>query len=117
VVVLFGGCATSPNGNSFNFEYRQDLATKPYYYIKNEGTDLYSATHFTIVVHQGVPSRVGEGAADTEKVAATVAADEAGRLGWEKWHMDYIDEHDEGWMHVVVARVTHDPGTAPTVPH
>ena len=41
-----------------------------------------------------------------KQVASTVAADEAKRRGWSNWDLNYIQERDQGWMHIVVAVVT-----------
>jgi hypothetical protein len=40
------------------------------------------------------------------EAAATVAKAECQKLGWEKWDLNYIEDHNRGWMHVVVAKVT-----------
>jgi hypothetical protein len=40
-----------------------------------------------------------------KEVATTVAASEAKRRGWQNWNLDYIQERDEGWMHIVIADV------------
>ena len=31
---------------------------------------------------------------------------EAKRRGWQNWNLDYIQERDKGWMHIVIADVT-----------
>jgi hypothetical protein len=41
-----------------------------------------------------------------KEVASTVAATEAKRRGWQNWNLDYIQERDQGWMHIVIADVT-----------
>jgi hypothetical protein len=102
---LFSGCAT-PDAHSFNQDYSEDLSTQPKYYIHDE-TDH----HFLITVDQGVPSTLPERMLDVKTAASAVAKKEADRLGWTKWHMDYIKEQDQGWMHVVVAEVTLDDKT------
>jgi hypothetical protein len=105
VVVLLSGCST-PEMHSFNNDYGDNLVTRPNYYIKDENVD---AGHFTIVVEQGAPSTGYERVVDVKKAATTIANSETARLGWTKWHMDYIQEKDQGWMHVVVAKVTREP--------
>jgi len=101
-LILFSGCA-SPDESSYNSEYRENLATDPKYYIKDE-TD----THFRIVVHQGSPSTLGDRVSDSKQAATDVAKSECLRLGWGKWHLDYVQERDQGWMHIVVAEVTRE---------
>jgi hypothetical protein len=104
VVVLFSGCS-SPETHSFNKDYGDNLVTRPNYYIKDENVE---AGHFIIVVEQGAPSTGDERVVDAKKAATTVANSETARLGWSKWHMDYIQERDQGWMHVVKAKVTRE---------
>jgi hypothetical protein len=41
-----------------------------------------------------------------KQVASTVAESEAKRRGWPNWNLDYIQERDQGWMHIVIADVT-----------
>lgn len=63
---------------------------------------------FFITVNQGSPSDAAERVSD-EKVAATaVAKAECQRIGWQKWDVNYIQERDQGWMHIVIAKVTRD---------
>ena len=102
VIILGGGCST-PDEYSFNQEFRENLLTQPKYYIEDEDDH-----HFKIVVHQGVPSTESNRVIDQKQAATEVARTEALRLGWEKWHLDYIQERDQGWMHVVVAKVTRE---------
>ena len=110
LAVLAGGCAT-PTGHSFNKDFGETLPTQPNYYIQDEDDH-----HFTITVNQGVPSTGAERLSDVKKAASTVAKAESQRLGWEKWQLDYIQERDQGWMHVVIADVKHIPYVAPTFP-
>jgi hypothetical protein len=102
LAILLAGCA-SPDEQSFNEQFRDNLPTNPQYYIKDEGD-----RHFTIVVQQGSPSTLPNRVIDQKKAATTVAETETRRLGWDKWHLDYISERDQGWMHIVVARVTRE---------
>src|SRR5215469_111233 len=104
VVILLSGCS-SPELHSFNHDYGDNLVTRPNYYIKDEDVD---AGHFIIVVEQGAPSTGDERVVDAKKAATTIANSETARLGWTKWHMDYIKDANEGWMHVVVAKVTRE---------
>ena len=108
LVILLSGCST-PELHSFNQDYSDNLVTNPKYYIKDENLD---AGHFTIVVQQGLPTTGDERVVDVKKAATTVANSETARLGWTKWHMDYIKETNEGWMHVVVAKVTRETPAA-----
>ena len=110
VVLFAAGCAT-PEEHSFNQDYGQFLVTDPKYYIEDETSD-----HFKIVVHQGKPSNGAERVLDVKTAAPDIAKGEAMRLGWERWQLDYIDEKDQGWMHVVVAKVTRKPYAEPAVP-
>jgi hypothetical protein len=102
LVVLFSGCST-PNEYSYNEEFHENLLTQPKYYIKDEDD-----RHFKIVVHQGSPSTEANRVIDQKQAATAVARAEAQRLGWDKWHLDYIQERDQGWMHVVIAKVTRE---------
>jgi hypothetical protein len=101
-MVFFTGCST-PSEYSYNEEYHENLLTRPKYYIKDEGD-----RHFTIVVHQGSPSNEANRVTDLKQTATQVANSETVRLGWEKWHLDYIQERDQGWMHIVIAQVTRE---------
>ncbi len=74
------------------------------------------AGHFTITVHQGTPSAGAERLLDVKEAASTVAKAESQRLGWEKWQLNYIQERNQGWMHVVVAEVTREPYIQPSFP-
>ena len=38
-------------------------------------------------------------------ITAAGAASEAKRRGWQNWDLGYIQERDQGWMHVVIADV------------
>jgi hypothetical protein len=110
LAVLAGGCAT-PTGHSFNKDFGENLPTQPNYYIQDEDDH-----HFTITVNQGVPSTGAARLIDVKEAASTIAKAESQRLGWEKWQLNYIQEKDQGWMHVVIADVKHIPYVAPTFP-
>jgi len=110
LAVLAAGCAT-PKEHSFNSDFGEDLPTQPKYYIQDEDDH-----HFTITVDQGVPSTGASRLIDVKEAASTVAKAESQRLGWEKWQLNYIQERDQGWMHVVVADVKREPYSAPTYP-
>jgi hypothetical protein len=102
VVFFFSGCST-PNEYSYNEEYHENLLTQPKYYIKDEND-----RHFKIVVHQGSPSTEANRVIDLKQAATQIANSETARLGWDKWHLDYIQERNEGWMHIVIAKVTRE---------
>jgi hypothetical protein len=100
LVVLAAGCATN-NERSYNQDYNQNLPTSPKYLIEN-----VDDTHFKITVHQGSPMPGTERITFVKEVASTVAASEARRRGWQNWDLNYIQERNQGWMHIVIAVVT-----------
>jgi len=102
LALFLSGCST-PDAYSYNEEYHENLLTRPQYYIKDERD-----RHFTIVVQQGTPSTEANRVTDLKTAATQVATTEAQRLGWDKWHLDYIQERDQGWMHIVIAKVTRE---------
>ena len=110
VAVLISGCA-SPEQHSFNQDFGENLPTRPKYYIQDEND-----RHFTITVHQGTPSTGAERVINAKEAASTVAKAECQRLGWEKWQLNYIQERDLGWMHIVVAKVMRERYVEPTFP-
>jgi hypothetical protein len=99
-VVLAAGCATH-NEKSYNQDFNQNLPTSPNYTIEN-----VDDTHFHVIVHQGSPLPGTERITFVKEVASTVAATEAKRRGWQNWDLGYIQERDQGWMHIVIADVT-----------
>jgi len=100
LVVLAAGCATQ-NERSYNQDFNQNLPTSPKYTIEN-----VDDTHFHVIVHQGSPLPGTERIIFVKEVASTVAATEAKRRGWQNWDLGYIQERDQGWMHIVIADVT-----------
>ena len=108
LVVLAAGCATHDE-RSYNQDFNQNLPTSPRYTIEN-----IDDTHFQVIVHQGSPLPGTERIIYVKKVASTVAATEAGRRGWQNWDLDYIQERDQGWMHIVIANVTRKNAVAMT---
>jgi hypothetical protein len=100
VLLLTAGCATQ-NERSYNQDFNQNLPTSPKYSIAN-----VDDTHFQITVHQGSPSQGAERVIDQKAAASAVAETEARRRGWQNWNLDYIQQRDQGWMHIVVADVT-----------
>ena len=99
-VVLAAGCATHTE-RSYNQDFHQNLPTSPNYTIEN-----VDDTHFQVIVHQGSPLPGTDRVIYVKEVASTVAATEAKRRGWKNWDLGYIQERDQGWMHVVIANVT-----------
>jgi hypothetical protein len=100
LAVLAAGCATQ-NERSYNQDFNQNLPTSPNYTIEN-----VDDTHFHVIVHQGSPLPGTQRIIFVKEVASTVAATEAKRRGWQNWDLGYIQEHDQGWMHIVIADVT-----------
>jgi hypothetical protein len=99
-VILAAGCATH-NERSYNQDFNQNLPTSPNYSIEN-----VDDTHFKVTVHQGSPLAGTERVIYVKEVASMVAATEAKRRGWQNWDLGYIQERDQGWMHIVIADVT-----------
>jgi len=100
--VMFAvGCASDMK--SFNQDYGQNLQTAPKYSIKN-----VNDSHFKIEIDQGSPM-TGTGAQRAiylKSAASTIARTEATKRGWKDWNVDYIQERDLGWKHILVAEVT-----------
>jgi hypothetical protein len=114
IALLAAGCSSTADSDyyyyngekvhgarSYNSDYNDNLVTKPTYWIHDE-----TENSFQVTVQQGVPSNGAERIVDAKTAASGVAKAEATRLGWTKSHLDYISETDQGWMHVVVAKVT-----------
>ncbi len=110
IAVLFTGCAT-PAEHSFNDDFGENLPTQPKYYIQSE-----DAGRFTIKVHQGTPSAGAERLLDVKQAATAIAQAEARRRGWERWQLNYIQEQNQGWMHIVIAEVMRVKFVKPTFP-
>ncbi|MDR3457043.1 MAG: hypothetical protein P4N60_06325 [Verrucomicrobiae bacterium] len=107
---LAGGCAT-PDEHSYNQDFGENLPAQPMYSIQNEDDK-----HFILKVHQGVPVTGSGRIFNVKEAASAVAKAECQRLGWKKWELNYIQEKDQGWMHVVVAKVDRKPYIEPTFP-
>lgn len=86
---------------SFNQDYSQNFACAPNYAIED-----VSATRFKLVVQQGAPMMGPQRVVYMKQAAAAVASTEAKSLGWQNWDLNYIQETDRGWMHILVAEVT-----------
>jgi hypothetical protein len=102
-MVFAAGCATEEE-QSFNQNYNQNLPTSPKYIVKDVSDD-----EFKVEVHQGSPEPGPDRVTYVKQAASVVARDEARRRGWGDWQLDYIDERDQGWMHIVVAEVKEKP--------
>ena len=102
VAILFSGCA-SPEQHSFNRDFNDHLPVNPRYSIHDE-----DGNRFLITVNQGTPSTGAERVINVKEAATTVATAECQKLGWAKWHLDYIQERNQGWMHIVIAKVTRE---------
>ena len=100
LAVLAAGCATQ-NERSFNNDFNQNIPASPNYTIEN-----ISDTHFRVTVHQGSPMPGTQRIIYVKDAASTVAATEAKRRGWQNWDLGYIQDRDQGWMHIVIADVT-----------
>ena len=100
LMLLAAGCATPTN--SFNKDYNQHFPPKPNYAIDN-----VDDTEFKIRIQQGTPMPEQHPVAVEymKTAAATIAKAEARRRGWVEWQLNYIQETDKGWMHVMVAEV------------
>jgi hypothetical protein len=101
VLVAAGlGCATHDE-HSYNQDFSQSLPADPKYSIENVDDN-----HFKLILYQGRPDD-GPGRVSDMKSAAPVIADtEAKHRGWAAWQLDYIQERDKGWMHILIAEVT-----------
>ena len=100
LALLATGCATSNEG-SYNQDFHQNLPTSPNYAIEN-----VNDTDFHVIVHQGTALKGSDRIIYVKQVASAVAASEAKHRGWENYDLNYIQEYDQGWMHVVVADIT-----------
>jgi hypothetical protein len=100
IAVLCNGCATS-NEHSFNHDFNDNLPVNPMYRIHDE-----DGNRFLITVDQGSPSKDADRVSDVKVAATAVAETECKRLGWKRWDLNYIQERDQGWMHIVIAEVT-----------
>ena len=99
LVLLATGCATT--NRSFNQDFNQNLPTSPNYAIEN-----VNDTDFHVIVHQGTALKGSDRVIYVKQVASAVAASEAKNRGWENYDLNYVQEYDQGWMHVVVADIT-----------
>jgi len=101
--VLAVGCATATK--SFNQDYNENIPPQPNYAIDN-----VNDTHFKIRLYQGTPMPEQHAVCVEymKKAIWTIANDEGKRRGWQQWEVNYIQERDDGWMHVLVCVVIRD---------
>ena len=100
LVILAAGCNTYGERGlkSFNKDFGQKLPTSPEYAIEHLGE-----THFAITVHQGSPL-LSSGARRLfylRVAATTIAESECKQLGWHKWRIDFVQEGNQGWVHLM----------------
>lgn len=104
VLFLGAGCKT-PDEQSFNDQFNQNYPVAPKYYIEDQGED-----HFKVRMHQGSPMASPSKVTYLKQAMNIVAENECRRRGWTNWKVDYIQESDQGWMHVLVAEVWRENG-------
>jgi len=101
VVFLAGGCTTPMR--SFNQDYDENYPPQPNYSIKDLDAD-----RFKLRIHQGTPYQGAQRVVYMKQAAWVIANAEGQRRHWVRWKVDYIQERDQGWMHVLVAIVTRE---------
>jgi hypothetical protein len=104
IILSTTGCA-SPRGHSYNQDFNQSLPTDPKYFIENIDDD-----HFKLTIHQGSSLQGPQRIIDMKNAAPNIAEAEARRRGWDNWQLDYIQERNQGWMHILIAEITRKPG-------
>jgi S1-C subfamily serine protease len=99
-MILVAGCSTYGEADlkSFNKDFGQHLPASPEYTIAH-----LDESHFSITVHQGSPliSSGERRAFYLREAAATIAQAEGKKLGWQRWRIDYIQDGDQGWVHIM----------------
>jgi len=100
IAALALGCAHYAE-HSYNTDFNQNLPTSPNYTIRN--LDDY---RFQVEVFQGAPGTETDRAVYVKKAASSVAETEAKRRGWANWDLNYTEDTNHGWMHIVTAEVT-----------
>ncbi len=99
------GCATR-NERSYNQDFGQSLPSAPEYAIKD-----IDDNHFKIILHQGAPEDGPGRISDMKAAAPVIAETNAKQRGWPAWQINYIQERDQGWMHILIAEVTRKNAT------
>lgn len=100
LTLSIAGCASDKK--SFNKDFNENFPITPKYTIDN-----INDKHFKLTVYQGSPSpdAVARRVIYMKEAASTIANAEGKRRGWERWDLNYLNEHDQGWMHIIVADV------------
>jgi hypothetical protein len=98
LVLLAAGCATPTH--SFNQDFNEKSPVEPTYLIDN-----MNDTEFKIRVYQGTPMKGPQRIIYMREAASTISDTEAKRRGWEQWQLNYIQERDQGWQHILVGEV------------
>jgi hypothetical protein len=110
LAMVVTGCV-SPKEHSYNDDFGDNLRTKPVYFIQD-----VDATHYHITVREGTPSNGPERVTDVKSAALAIAKAECQRREWKQWQVDYTEEKNLGWMHVVVTEVTRKREVEPNLP-
>jgi hypothetical protein len=98
IVLSLAGCSTPTR--SFNQDYQENSPVSPNYTIENvDGND------FKIRVYQGETYQGPQRIIYMKEAASKIADSEAKRRGWQEWQLNYIQERDQGWMHILVGEV------------
>jgi hypothetical protein len=95
---LAAGCATPTN--SFNKDFNENSPVEPRYVIDNVNDH-----EFKIRVFQGSPMTGPQRIVYMKEAASAISDSEAKRRGWEEWQLNYIQERDQGWEHILVGEV------------
>jgi hypothetical protein len=98
IAFLAVGCA-SPT-HSFNKDFNEKSPIEPKYAIDN-----VNDTEFKIRVFQGSPMTGPDRIVYMKEAASAISDAEAKRRGWEQWQLNYIQERDQGWEHILVGEV------------
>jgi hypothetical protein len=101
--VLAVGCVTATK--SFNRDYNENIPPQPNYAIDN-----VDDRHFKIRLSQGTPMPEQRAVCVMymKKAIWTIANNEGKRRGWQQWEVNYIQERDQGWQHILVCVVIRD---------
>ena len=98
VAFLVAGCATPTK--SFNKDFNENSPIEPKYAIDN-----VNDREFKIRVFQGSPLTGPQRIVYMKEAASAISDSEAKRRGWEQWQLNYIQERDQGWEHILVGEV------------
>ncbi len=98
VAFLGAGCATPTK--SFNKDFNEKSPIEPKYAIDN-----VNDTEFKVRVFQGSPMTGADRIVYMKEAASAISDSEAKRRGWQEWQLNYIQERDQGWEHILVGEV------------